>query len=142
MPKILMLTTDQAIDRRILLEADALGADDWEVTILAMPGSATGDPRVVRTGADGKPSSARKEWAILRLYRSARRIVPMNGPWMNRLRSAVWRHVIAPDEFARRLMLPDALRLKADVVVAHDLPILPTAVEAAAHHGAKLVYDS
>jgi hypothetical protein len=42
MPKILMLTTDQAIDRRILLEADALAADGWEVTILAMPGSGSG----------------------------------------------------------------------------------------------------
>jgi hypothetical protein len=43
MPKILMLTTDQAIDRRILLEADALAADGWEVTILAMPGSGSGE---------------------------------------------------------------------------------------------------
>jgi hypothetical protein len=52
MPKILMLTTDQAIDRRILLEADALAADGWEVTILAMPGSGSGESRVVRAAAD------------------------------------------------------------------------------------------
>jgi hypothetical protein len=38
-----MLTTDQAIDRRILLEADELAADGWEVTILAMPGSGSGE---------------------------------------------------------------------------------------------------
>jgi hypothetical protein len=42
MPKILMLTTDQAIDRRILLEAAALTADGWDVTIVAMPGSGPG----------------------------------------------------------------------------------------------------
>jgi glycosyltransferase involved in cell wall biosynthesis len=39
-------------------------------------------------------------------------------------------------------MLPDALRYPADVIVAHDLPILATAVDAAKYHGAKLVYDS
>jgi hypothetical protein len=39
MQKILMMTTDQMIDRRILLESDALVADGWEVTILAMPGA-------------------------------------------------------------------------------------------------------
>ncbi len=142
MPKILMLTTDQAIDRRILLEADALAADGWEVTILAMPGSGPQDPRVVRIAPDGRHAAARKEWVVLRLYRFARQFVSMNGPWLNRLKSAVWRHFVSPDEFARRLMLPHALRRRADVVVAHDLPILPTAAAAAAHHGAKLVYDS
>jgi glycosyltransferase involved in cell wall biosynthesis len=142
MPKILMLTTDQSIDRRILLEAEALAADDWQVTILAMPGAGPQDPRVLRVAPGGRNGAARTEWAILRLYRFARRFVSMNGPWMGRLKSAVWRHLISPDEFARRLMLPEALRHRADVVVAHDLPILRTAAEAAAHHGARLVYDS
>jgi len=137
-----MLTTDQAIDRRILLEADALTADGWEVVILAMPGSGPEDGRVLRVAAGGWAGTARKEWTILRLYRFARQFVPMNGRWMNRLKSVVWRHLVSPDEFACRLMLPTALRQRADVVVAHDLPILPTAAEAAAHHGAKLVYDS
>jgi glycosyltransferase involved in cell wall biosynthesis len=142
MPKILMLTTDQAIDRRILLEADALAADGWEVTILAMPGSGPADPRVVRVAANGWSGGARTQWATLGVYRFLRKFVAMNGPWMNRLKSAIWRHLISPDEFARKLMLPDALRRNADVVMAHDLPILPTAAATASHHGAKLVYDS
>jgi glycosyltransferase involved in cell wall biosynthesis len=142
MPKILMLTTDQAIDRRILLEADALTGDGWEVTILAMPGSGPDPPNVVRIGTNGRVKSLQKEWTILALYRFARRLVSMNGAWAGRARSMVWRHWISPDEFARRLMLPEALRYPADVVVAHDLPILPTAVETAKYHGAKLVYDS
>jgi len=142
MPKILMLTTDQAIDRRILLEAEALTTDGWDVTILAMPGSGPDPPNVVRIAANGWTKSLQKEWTILSLYRFARRWISMNGAWAGRARSAVWRHWISPDEFARRLMLPEALRDPADVVVAHDLPILPTAVETAKHHGAKLVYDS
>src|SRR5258708_14546039 len=116
MPQILMLTTDQAIDRRILLEADALAADGWEVTILAMRGSGPKDPRVLRVAVDHVPDSARKEWAIFRLYRFARRFVSMNEPRMERLKSVVWRYLISPDEFARRLMLPHALRQQADVV--------------------------
>ena len=142
MPKILMLTTDQVIDRRILLEADSLSADGWDVTILAMPGSGPERPDVVRASASGWTASLQKERTILSLYRLARRIVGLNGSWADRLRSAIWRHWISPDEFARRLMLATALRYPADVVVAHDLPILPTAVEAAKYHAAKLVYDS
>jgi glycosyltransferase involved in cell wall biosynthesis len=142
MPKILMLTTDRIIDRRILLEADALTADGWEVTILAMPGAGPQHPRVVQAVLHGQAGAARAEWTILRLYRFVRQFVPMNGPWAGWLKSAVWRGLISPDEFARRLMLPDALRRPAEIVVAHDLPILPTAVAAARHHGAKLVYDS
>ena len=51
MPKILMLTTDQMIDLRILLESDALAADGWEVAILPMPGAAPDHPRVMRAHA-------------------------------------------------------------------------------------------
>jgi glycosyltransferase involved in cell wall biosynthesis len=142
MPKILMLTTDQVIDRRILLEAEALTADGWDVVTLAMPGSGAQHPNVVRVAASRSTKILQKEWAILSLYRFARRLVSMNGKWVGRLRSALWRHWISPDEFAKRIMLPDALRYPADVVVAHDLPILPTALQAASHHGAKLVYDS
>lgn len=143
MPKILMLTTDQAIDRRILLEADALVADGWEVTIQAIPGSGQRIGHVGRvTEAGRRPGSTRYERTILRLYRFVRQIVPMNKPWMHRLKSAVWRHLMGPDEILRKLMLPDALHHRADVVVAHDLPILLTAAEAAAQHGARLVYDS
>ena len=142
MPKILMLTTDQAIDRRILLEADALTADGWDVTVLAMPGSGPEHPNVVRVTPSGWTTSLQKEWTLLSLYRFARRWISMNGTWGRRLRSLVWRRWISPHEFARRLMLPDALRHPADVVVAHDLPVLPTAAETAKRHGAKLVYDS
>ena len=39
-------------------------------------------------------------------------------------------------------MVPSARDYHCDVVVAHDLPILPAAVKVAKHHGARLVYDS
>ena len=73
MPKILMLTTDQMIDRRNLLESDALAADGWEVAILAMPGAAQDHPRVVRAHASVSVSLDTKETAILSVYRMLRR---------------------------------------------------------------------
>ena len=49
MSRVLMLTKDAQIDRRILLEADSLEAAGWQVTILAMPHTVPdADPRVVR----------------------------------------------------------------------------------------------
>lgn len=142
MSKILMLTTDQVVDRRILLEADALTADGWEVAILAMPGAGPDSPRVVRVAADRLSALAQKELAILFIYRFVRRWLSVNGALGRLVKSFVWRHLISPDEFARRLILPSALRHSCDVVVAHDLPVLPAAAEVAKYHGAKLIYDS
>jgi hypothetical protein len=138
MPKILMLTTDQMIDRR----SDALAADGWEVAILAMPGAAPDHPRVMRAHASLSASLVTKETAILSVYRVLRRRMSLNGAVARRLKSFIWRNLISPDEFARRIMVPSARSYPCDVVVAHDLPILPAAVEVAKQHGAKLVYDS
>jgi glycosyltransferase involved in cell wall biosynthesis len=144
MPKILMMTTDQMIDRRILLESDALAEDGWEVMILATAGARPDHSRVVTTAAHRERvlPTPNKATALFSVYRLLRRRVSMNGALARRLKSLVWRRLMSPDEFARRLMLPSALDYRSDVVVAHDLPILPAAAEAAKHHGAKLVYDS
>ena len=142
MPKILMLTTDQMIDRRILLESDALAVDGWEVAILAMPGAAQDHPRVVRAHASVSASLGTEERAIISVYRMLRRRMSLNGAVARRLKSFIWRNLISPDEFARRIMVPSARDYHCDVVVAHDLPILPAAVKVAKHHGARLVYDS
>ena len=125
MQKILMMTTDQMIDRRILLESDALVADGWEVTILAMPGAARDHPRVVRAQARHSVSLRNRETAILSAYQSLRRHVSLNGALARRLKSFIWLNLISPHEFARQIVLPSALRYPCDVVVAHDLPILP-----------------
>ena len=101
MPKILMLTTDQMIDRRILLESDALAVDGWEVAILAMPGAAQDHPRVVRAHASVSASLGTRERAIISVYRMLRRRMSLNGAVARRLKSFIWRNLISPDEFAR-----------------------------------------
>jgi hypothetical protein len=76
MPKILMMTTDQMIDRRILLESDALAEDGWEVMILATAGARPDHSRVVRTAANRErvlPRICQRRvlWDLLRWIRSA-----------------------------------------------------------------------
>lgn len=142
-PLALMLTADRQIDRRILLEADALEADGWQVRILAMPldGPETvDDPRVLRLGIT--PRRHAREFLILEFYRKARAMMPMNSPLMYRLKALAWTYFVDQEKFYVDLFLGDALRNKAALVIAHDLPMLPVGIRVAKANGAKLVYDS
>lgn len=141
---ILMLSNDRQIDRRILLQADSLQEAGWQVTILAMPldkPATAEDRRVVRIGADCE-SQARKENRVLDAYRRLRRWLPMNGYFMRLLKSMAWRFVVDQEQFYLNLFLVDGRRHPAQVVVAHDLPMLAVGRTLAAEFGAKLVYDS
>jgi glycosyltransferase involved in cell wall biosynthesis len=137
MSRVLMLTKDAQIDRRILLEADSLEAAGWQVTILAMPHTAPDtDPRVVRL-----QPAAQREGLVLKLYRTARRVLD-DGPVMRSLRAFAWRHLVDQEQLFIKLFAPVLPNHPAEVVVAHDLPMLPVALYAASLHGAKVAYDS
>lgn len=143
LPLALMLTADRQIDRRILLEADALQADGWCVKILAMPldePEASPDPRVQRLGIT--PQRHAREFLILELYRKARAMMPMNSTIMRRLKALAWTYVVDQEKFYVDLFLGEALRHRADLVIAHDLPMLPVGARVVKAHGAKLAYDS
>ncbi|ROM15704.1 MULTISPECIES: glycosyltransferase [Pseudomonas] len=143
-PQALMLCNDRQIDRRILLQADSLEEDGWHVTILAMPLddiAGTEDPRVVRIGAQ-QESAARRENRVLHAYRIVRRHLPMNGRLMRFLKSLAWRFLVDQERFYLNLFLADGTRHPAQVVVAHDLPMLAVARQLAQESGARLVYDS
>jgi len=135
-----MLCTDRQIDRRILLQADSLEEDGWQVTILAMPldrAHGDEDPRVVRIGIQ-----ARRENRILSAYKWLRGHLPMNGRLMRWLKALVWRFCIDHERFYLNLFLTDARHHPADVVVAHDLPMLVVGKTLAQEFQARLVYDS
>jgi len=138
--RILMLATDRQIDRRILLQADSLQEDGWAVTILSMPLDRAGekdDPRVVRIGAQ-----ARRETRVLSAYRWLRTHLPMNGRLMRWLKALAWRFCIDHERFYLNLFLADARRYPAEIVVAHDLPMLAVGRVLAREFQARLVYDS
>lgn len=138
-----MLCNDRLIDRRILLQADSLQEDGWEVRILAMPTDAPmpDDPRVVRIGSQAEVKAGREN-RVLAAYRLFRRWLPMNGWAMRVLKSLAWRVLVDKERFYLNLFLQDARRLPASVIVAHDLPLLAVGVALAKERNARLVYDS
>lgn len=142
--RVLMLCNDRQIDRRILLQADSLEEAGWQVTIVAMPldqSVAGEDSRVRRIGA-ATEVVAQRENHVLTAYRMVRRYVPMNGPMMRLLKSFAWRFLVDQERFYLNLFLADGRKHPADVVVAHDLPMLAVGRTLAAEFGARLVYDS
>jgi len=139
-----MLCNDRQIDRRILLQADSLEEDGWHVTILAMPSDChidTDDRRVLRIGAHIE-SHARQENRVLETYSIMRRYLPMNGFLMRVMKSLAWRYIVDHERFYLNLFLADGRQHKADVIVAHDLPMLAVARALAEESDAHLVYDS
>jgi len=140
-----MLTADRQVDRRILLQADSLEADGWKVTILAMPvehANHDDDVRVQRLGQRKTSSIQKKEHLLIRVYHFVRKFIPMNGLLMRSIKRFVWTHLTNPEAFYMRLFVNAATSMPADVIVAHDLPMLPSAYAVANRHQAKLVYDS
>ena len=141
---IVMFTLDRRIDRRILLEAESLQGDGWDVRIVAMPTDCTeteDPPYVVRIGV-GASEQTTGDSLILYLNRLAAMIFPANGAVMRFVKSFVWRFIRNPETFFSRLFAEAVLQHKADIYVAHDLPMILVAVAAAKQHGGKLVYDS
>jgi glycosyltransferase involved in cell wall biosynthesis len=61
---------------------------------------------------------------------------------MRAMRRFAWRHVVDQERLFLRLFAPALEHLRADVYTAHDLPLLPVALDAARRDGAKVVYDS
>ena len=142
-PSVVMLTPDRQIDRRILLEADSLEAVGWHVTILAMPldvVTADEDPRVVRI-ATGVVATSRSGF-ILNIYQRLCNHLPMNGNLMRLMKAFAWRLLADQETFHLNLFAETAFRYSPTVFLAHDLPMLPVARQAAERCGARLVYDS
>lgn len=138
-----MLTADRRIDRRILLEAESLENAGYAVTIVAMPADGLDygdDDRIVRLQAD--PKSFRVENIVLRTYKLVRQRLTMNGPLMRFMKMLAWRLFIDQERYYLNLFLPTVLQFRPDIIVAHDLPMLPVACLAARETGASIVYDS
>lgn len=139
--RIVMVTHDVRIDRRILLEAEALMADGWSVRIVAMPSSpdAVDPPHVVRVPASAGGGRGRLVRAV---YAACRHALPMNGPAMRWMKAACWAWMADPETFFLRTFRPTLEGMEADVVVAHDVPMLPVGAWLADRCGARLVFDS
>src|SRR5262249_37966315 len=125
---ITMLVADERIDRRVLLSARSLEESGWHVTVVARPFPHATDQdqadfpdiRVVRIAPRRAP-------AVQILWRA--RGSDVQRDWSDVY--PLYYHFLSST-----LLHPGA------VIVAHDLPVLPAAVVAAAELGARLAYDS
>lgn len=142
-----MLTHDQVIDRRILLEAESLENAGWTVTVIAhqLDSANTTDtashPRLIRvkTSATRTP---RFFATLLKLHQRTKKTFMRYPALYAGIRGLLLRFVFPPDRIFKQLFLTTALQYDADIYMAHDLPLLPVAAECARRKHAKLVYDS
>jgi glycosyltransferase involved in cell wall biosynthesis len=145
-PRVVMLTPDRdRIDRRILLQAKSLTVAGYQVTILGRPSlhdnqELPAEVELIKPSPKSSPRAA----LISALRRSYRRLQTQAA-----LKPALWlaqRLVdsvqVHPERPFTQLFLEPAAKLRADIYVAHDLPVLPAAIEAATSNGAKVVYDA
>lgn len=125
-----MLVPDNRIDRRVLLEARSLVQAGWQVTVVGAP-PPTPDYRL---DEDLFP-----EVTIIRV--NASQVVQVPSAWQSPFvpsGEADWSDFY----WLTNHFYLAAVQQPVQVVVAHDLPVLPAAVMAAARHQAYLVYDA
>lgn len=131
-PKIVMITPDEHLDRRIGLQAKSLREEGWDVVIVSRA-------QIENSEIDLKKSFAIK---IFNLYRYFQTYFLLNNSFFRWLKTFIWLFYSSPDKFYQNIFYSFAVKYKADIYVAHDLPVLGVAYRCAKFHGAKLIYDS
>jgi len=137
-----MLTADRQIDRRILNAATSLRTAEWEVTIVGAPVDTdfASEQGVLRIGSNTGDVS--RESFVACVYRWLRTRMGRNSSVIRWLKQKAWYYLVDHETFHARLYWPTIKDLKASVIVANDLPMLPVAAKLADACGAHLVYDS
>lgn len=147
MARIYIFSYDRALDRRAVLEAESLIERGHDVTLFAQAcRTKQDDPAyVVRVGGtvegDASPTAPRvfmwRQWIERYCPQWMERALPLLRPlyWLtNGCNPAGLYGALYADTLAN--LQP------ADLYIAHDLPMLPVAVEAKKRLGGKVLYDS
>ncbi len=150
MPRAVILTIDERVDRRILREAESLQAAGFEVAGIAGPrygGETDPDPHWLQRVDSAEAVSRAGGGRLRALWARHGRPLAARYPFVRDGATAVRRvltrsRAYDPTNYFDALMFPTASRVVADVYIAHDLPLLATAVRCAQRHGAVSVYDS
>jgi len=79
---------------------------------------------------------------MLSVYNFARKLLSSDQKWIQSVRAFVRVYLFDSVGFYSQLYLSELSGRDFDIIVAHDLPMLPIAVIAAKQNNAKLVYDS
>lgn len=140
--KILMITHDTKIDRRIIQEAKTLIKNGYSVKIIAFPWDGDEDKdidiEIIRPKITHVQREKRKKtfylYSILKKYLPTRVI--------NKVRGIYDSLVIDFENHFESYVLELALKEEADIYHVHDLPCLSTAYKVSQKYRGKLIYDS
>ncbi|MVT38163.1 hypothetical protein GO497_17585 [Acidovorax citrulli] len=143
--KVLVLTADHEVDRRILQQISLLESAGWDVNLYSPLGSC------VVPFADGqvpasRPSPREAGNSLFRFtYRIFRGILGDRGVAAV-VKRCVWRLLSGSSRFLDRFHTLSLQELKQaprpQVIIAHDLPMLPMGARLAEHFSCPLIYDS
>ncbi|MGP3507879.1 glycosyltransferase [Paracidovorax citrulli] len=143
--KVLVLTADHEVDRRILQQISLLESAGWDVNLYSPLGSC------VVPSADGqvpasRPSPREAGNSLFRFtYRIFRGILGDRGVAAV-VKRCVWRLLSGSSRFLDRFHTLSLQELKQaprpQVIIAHDLPMLPMGARLAEHFSCALIYDS
>lgn len=141
--KIIMITHDTKIDRRILHEANSLIQKGNEVIIVACPwdgdkGEEYGKIEICRS--INKNVERYNKPKTFKFYQRIKHALP--SKLKTKIRKIYDSIVLDYEKHFEAHLLELTIEKKADVYHAHDLPSLSTAYKAARKHNAFLVYDS
>ena len=142
--KIVMITHDTKIDRRIIHEAQSLISVGHEVKIVAFPWDGKEDEdtgvEIIRPVNTYHPQRENKKITYAFYKKVLKKILPMK--LLDKVRSIYDLMRLDYEEYFEGYLLNLALQYPADVYHVHDLPSLSTGIKAAEKYHAKLVYDS
>lgn len=131
-PKVVAMTTDGNIDRRVLDQGRSLAQAGWDVKVVAMFSEETTDEQdypdlnIIRFRSEGKMNI--NEPALWERLVELLKELPC-WPWYD-----MWTYSSS--------LVVELLKHPADVYIAHDLPMLPFGTIASLVHQSYLVYDS
>ncbi|MCQ4299669.1 glycosyltransferase [Pseudomonas songnenensis] len=130
-------------DARVLKEAESLSAAGHRVIVhaLHLPGI-TLEREVVSNGVEVVRVARSPFWRLSRPVTRGYPAAPENGGRIGHMSPVAQAMRIAARGWTHLALLWHMVRLRADVVHAHDVNTLPTAWLAASLSGARLVYDA
>ncbi len=143
--KVVMVTHDRKIDRRIIQEAKSLMNNGYQVSIVAFPWTGeedddTGSIKIIRASESAHKRNIFSH--IMTIYSVFSKQLFNNPYLMYRIRNIVNGCLIDVQKYFENFLLGLAIKEHGDIYHAHDLPSLSSAYKAAEHYGALLVYDS
>jgi glycosyltransferase involved in cell wall biosynthesis len=163
MAKIVIFIYDTRIDRRALLQCKSLIAHGHQVTLYAPPyEDVSADPAYVkRLDKIAPPAQSLKSpeppkppktfyqraldckrWLAEKYPKTLQWLLPIARPIFSKLYAMRISKPRPEDVFLDMFHAALAINHKADLYIAHDLPMLPVAVEAKRRYGGKVLYDS